>query len=106
MFPFNKSSQRMPSITLSVKGVEIPLSDTIKYLEIVFDKKLTFRHNILKTCEKAIKCGRAPFPLLNRKSTLNSKNKILLYKMYIRPITTYVCQIWSTRRVKSYLKKL
>ena len=73
---FNKK-KRVPSIPLSVEGFEIPLLDTIKYLGILLDTKLTFRNHILKACEKAIKCGRAHFPLLNRKSTLNCKNKIL-----------------------------
>ena len=48
-------------MSLSVRGAEIPLLDTIKYLGIELDKKFTFRHHsfILKTCEKAIKYGRA-----------------------------------------------
>ena len=31
------------------------------------------------------------FPLLNRKSNLNVKNKLLLYKVVIRPIFMYGC---------------
>ena len=31
------------------------------------------------------------YPLLNRKSEFNVKNKLLLYKVVIRPIFTYGC---------------
>lgn len=106
IFPFNKSLKRNASISLSVDGVQIPLLDAIKYLGIVLDKKLTFKQQVLQSCEKAVKCGRALFPLLNRRSFLNSKNKLLLYKMCIRPIMTYGCQIWSKRCANTYIKKL
>lgn len=106
IFPFNKSPKRVPSIPLSIDGTEIPILDSIKYLGIVIDKKLTFRHHILQSCDKATKCGRALFPLLSRKSTLNCKNKILLYKMCIRPIMTYGCQVWSNKCAKTHIKKL
>lgn len=106
IFPFNKSPKRTPTLALSLGATEIPLRETVKYLGIELDKKLTFKHHILQTCEKAVRCGRALFPLLNRRSTLNRKNKILLYRMCIRPIMTYGCQVWSKRCAKTYLKKL
>lgn len=106
IFPFNKSPKRIPSNTLTINGTTIPLQDSIKYLGLVLDKKLTFKHHILQTCDKALKCGRALLPLLNRKSQLNGNNKLLLYKMCIRPIMTYGCQVWFPRSAKTYLKKL
>ena len=77
IFPFNKSPKRIPSIQLSVEGVEIPLLDAIKYLGIELDKQLSLRHHVPKICERAIKCGTDLFPLLSRKSTLNYENKAL-----------------------------
>ena len=70
---------------LSVDGAEIPLLDTIKYLGIELEEKLTFRHHILKSCEMAIKYGRALFQLINLEATLNCKNKILRsYKIFLQ----------------------
>lgn len=106
IFPFNKSPKRVPTISLSVDGMEIQIQDSVKYLGIIFDKKLIFKKHILETCNKAVKCGRALYPLLNRKSKLNIKNKLLLYKMCIRPILSYGCQIWSSRVAKTNLKCL
>lgn len=106
IFPYNKSPKRIPSIQLSVNNEIIPLEDSVKYLGVLFDKKLNFNAHISYISGKAIKCGRALFPLLNRKSKLNVKNKTLIYKMCIRPIITYGCPIWSTQMTQTNLKKL
>lgn len=106
IFPYNKSPRRIPSLALSVNGSDIPLLDSVKYLGITFDKKLNFKHHIIDIADKAIKCGRALYPLINKRSLLTPKNKILLYKMCIRPIMAYGCQIWFKRSAASNLKKL
>lgn len=95
LFPYNKSPKRIPSAKLTVEGREIGFSDSIKYLGITLDQKLTFKKHIHNTCINAIRCGRGLYPLLHRRSKLNFKNKLLLYKMCIRPILTYGCQIWK-----------
>lgn len=106
LFPFNKSPKRTPTQTLFVENINIPLQDSVKYLGIIYDKKLNFKKHIDYTCEKAIKCGRALYSLLNRKSSLNFQNKMLLYNMCIRPIMSYGCQIWFPKCAKTNLKKL
>lgn len=95
LFPFNKSPKRQPTRKLMANGREIPFSKTIKYLGITLDEKLTFRQHIDSVCVSAVRCGRALFPLLNRKSKLDIRNKLMLYRMCIRPILTYGCQIWN-----------
>lgn len=84
----------------------IEIKNSVKYLGMIFDKKLNFKDHIDHITVKAIKCGRALYPLLNRKSALNLKNKIMLYKMCIRPIMTYSCQAWFPKIAKSHIKKL
>lgn len=106
IFPFNKSPKRIPTINLTIQGSNVPLQNSIKYLGVILDKKLTFKEHISYISRKALRCGRALFPLLNRKSSLNVQNKILLYKMCIRPIMTYGCQVWSKLCAKTHFKKL
>lgn len=106
IFPYNKSPKRIPTLNLTFQGEDINLEDSVKYLGVIFDKGLTFKSHIMYTCDKAIKCGRALYPLLNRKSKLNCNNKLLLYKMCIRPILTYGCQIWSPKAARTNLKRL
>lgn len=102
----NKSPKRKPSIPLHFRNTDIPFKSSIKYLGVILDKNLTYKDHILNTCEKATRCGRALFPLLNRKSKLNGKNKLLIYKSCIRPILTYGCQVWSGRCAKTNVRKL
>lgn len=106
LFPFNKSPKRIPTQMLSVNNTIIPLQKSVKYLGIIFDQKLNFREHIEYTCEKSVKCGRALYPLLNRKSRLNHKNKMLIFNTCIRPIMTYGCPVWYPRAAKTNVKKL
>lgn len=106
IFPFNKSPKRVPNIPLQIQGNSIEIKKSIKYLGIILDSKLTFKEHVHQVCEKAIRCGRALFPLLNRKSKLNLKNKLLLYNMCIRPIMTYGCQAWYRKTAACHIKKL
>lgn len=105
IFPFNNSRKRIPSRPFTVQNKLIPFSDSIKYLGVTLDRKLLFKNHLDISCSKAIKCGRSLFPLLNRKSKLNIKNKLLLYKMCIRPILTYACPVWQNC-AKTHKKRL
>ena len=89
IFPFNKLPKRKPLTTFNIRETLIPMNQNVKYLGIFFDKYLTLKHHILQTHEKALKCDRALYSLLKRKSQWNSKNKLSLYKSCIRPIMTY-----------------
>ena len=105
IFPFNKSPKRDPTLELSLGNTILPIKPVVKYLGIMLDSKLLFKQHIAMICDKAVKCGRALFPLLNRKSVLNYKNKMLLYKACIRSILTYGCSIFR-KCAKSHLKRL
>lgn len=106
IFPYNRSLKRIPTRHVYSGGVLIPLGDSVKYLGVILDKKLSFKQHLEYICEKAVRCGKALYSLLNRRSKLNFKNKILLYKMCIRPIMTYACQVWFFKASRTYRKKL
>lgn len=105
IFPYNKSPKRIPRRELVFGNDRITVSNNVKYLGVVLDKKLIFKTHINEMCTKTIKCFKALWPLLNKRSLLNFKNKNLLYKSVIRPILTYACPIWYTA-ANSHLKKL
>lgn len=106
IFPYNKSPKRIPTQILFGNGDIIPIKEDVKYLGIVLDKKLNFRQHVNYICDKAINCGRALYPILNRRSKLNLKNKLLLYNMCIRPILTYGCPVWFKKTTKTHIRKL
>jgi hypothetical protein len=57
-------------------------------------KKLTFASHTAKSIEKSEKAFRIVYSSLNRKSRLNSHNKLLLYKTSIRSILGYGVETW------------
>lgn len=105
LFPFNKSPKRIPTIQFQHENTNIPLSDFVKYLGVHLDKKLNFKNHIEHIVDKATKCCRALYPILNKKSQLSADNKIIIYKTVIRPILLYGCYVWGNV-AKTHIKKL
>ena len=53
------------------------------------DEKLNFENYTEGVRKKALKAIKALWAILNKRSTLSTKNKNLIYKSIIRPILTY-----------------
>lgn len=105
IFPYNKSPKRIPTRQISFGNDTIPIQDNAKYLGVILDKKLTFKNHIDETRKKCIRITRALWPLLNKRSSLNLKNKNLIYKSIIRPSLIYACPVWY-KAARTHLKKL
>lgn len=105
IFPFNNSPKRTPKSNIIVNDSTIQFSNEVSYLGITLDRKLTFASHIKKSCVKTSNCLRSLYPVLNRRSRLNLKNKNLLFTSIIRPILTYGAPIWS-HSAWSHRKKL
>jgi hypothetical protein len=71
------------------------LSNEVKYLGVHLDKRLTFESHISKSVEKASSAFKILYSFLNRKSKLCVANKLLLYKVCIRPILCYGVECWN-----------
>lgn len=84
---------------------EIDWAPNLKYLGIIIDKKLKFKDHCQYVLEKSQKVVRILFSMINRKSELNIRNKILLYKVAIRPIHTYASPILRSA-AKCHVNKL
>lgn len=78
-----------------MKFTQIEWSQTIKYLGVLLDKRLTYRHHIQSTKIKSIKILNIFYSLLCKHSKLTLNNKLLLYKAVFRPVLTYASPIWS-----------
>lgn len=93
IFPFNNSPKRLPTRQIKFDNEFVDIQKDVKYLGVWLDKKLNFSKHIDETCKKSIRSLRSLWPMLNKRSTLNKKNKNLLYKSVIRPTLTYGCPI-------------
>lgn len=105
LFPFNKSRKRNPSIPLRHENKNIPFDNSVKYLGVYLDKKLIFKKHIENATDKAMKCFRALYPLISKRSKLNVDNKLAVYKTVIRPVMLYGCCVWG-KAANSHTKKL
>lgn len=91
---FTLRKETCPPVTLN--GQAIPQADTVKYLGIHLDKRLTWRKHIFtKRKQLGLKFSKM-YWLLGRKSQLSIENKILIYKAIFKPIWTYGIQLWGT----------
>ena len=90
----NRRTREVPDDFFHFDGASIEWATSAKYLGLILDKKLTMKQNTEHVIEKTQKALRILYPLINRKSKLNSENKILLFKLALRPIYTYGCPIY------------
>jgi hypothetical protein len=77
----------------------------VKYLGVILDTKLLMRQNIENNIKKARKATSILFPLLTKYSSVPLREKITLYRSYIRPILTYACPVFANA-AKTHIKKL
>lgn len=78
--------------------------NSVKYLGIHLDKRMSFIHNTKNLINKAQNAIRVLYPLLNRNSKLSISTKRLLYTAIIRPILTYASPVWCSMSKTSMTK--
>ncbi|KAK7871524.1 hypothetical protein R5R35_010330 [Gryllus longicercus] len=88
--------RRTRNTRIEINGKLIENVDTVKYLGLHLDKKLTWKKHIsIKRKEAELK-SRQMIWLIGRKSCLSLGNKILLYKTILKPIWSYGIELWGT----------
>lgn len=81
---------------LVLNGIPIPKANTVKYLGMHLDKRLTWKEHIKsKRKHLDIKIKKMVW-LLRPKSELSFNNKLILYKAILKPVWTYGIQLWGT----------
>jgi hypothetical protein len=78
-----------------MNNVQLPCADHVKYLGLHLDRKLTWHHIFTKRKQLGLTLT-SMYWLLERRSQLSLRNKLLLYKTILKPIWTYVIQLWGT----------
>lgn len=93
--PHLKYSNKLnKSVPVYIEGQLVNIVDSIKYLGIRINKTLSFKDHVKDIRSKASLAFRVLFPFLCRDSVLDSHNKLLIYKLYIRPLITYAAPAW------------
>ena len=91
--------------TVNLFENQIQTAPTRKYLGVHLDQKLKFGSHLTKTKNKAQGAMHKLFLLLFS-DNINVKNKLLIYKVIIRPIMLYACPIWGGVAAKCHIDKL
>lgn len=106
IFVSNRRTKQVPLNEINVLNSSVIWNSEVKYLGVVIDKKLTFNHHIEHILRKANTAIHTLHPLLNSNSSLCVENKLLLYKLAIRPIITYASPAYIESLAESHKKKL
>jgi hypothetical protein len=105
IFFTRRRTKELPSSAFKFNNTSINWSNSVKYLGIILDKKVTFKNHFEYCLEKANKTIKMLYPLLNKKSQFNTCNKLMLYKQIIRPAFCYGSPI-LVNAAKTHVQKL
>jgi len=93
--------RKVTSPPLYINQSTIPQTDTVKYLGLHFDKRLTWREHVTKTRKYLDLKTREMIWLIGKHSPLSLTNKLLIYKTVLKPIWTYGLAIWGCAAASS-----
>lgn len=105
LFITNRLKKQLPKSTIRIFDTDVKWQSDCKYLGMVLEKKLTFKKHFDYVIHRANVAIRTLYPMISRKSQLNVKNKLMIYKLAIRPIVTYACPAFI-EIAKTHIKKL
>jgi hypothetical protein len=83
-----------PPVKLNNK--HLPQAEEVKYLSIHLDRRLTWRKYITTKRKQLVLKLRNLYWIIGRKSQLSLENKLLVYKVILKPAWTYGIQLWGT----------
>jgi len=80
---------------VQINQTNIPQTDTVKYLGIHFDKRLTWKDHVQTKRKKLGHKTREIKWIIGRHSPLSLENKIIIYKTVLKPVWTYGIELWG-----------
>jgi hypothetical protein len=85
---------RLPDFLLTLNGRDIPFVNSVKYLSVIFDKKITWRLHIETIEVKTFRTFIRIYPLF-KSEQLSTNIKLTPHKALIRSAMTYACPAWE-----------
>lgn len=87
---------------LQINQVDVKITNQAKYHGLILDHKLTFTKHITNIIQKANAAISMLYLLICRNRHISIKNKLIIYKLCIRPILLYACPVWSNTSQSNY----
>ena len=91
---FTLKKRTCPPVYLNNK--QLPQTEQVKYLGIHLDRRLTWRNHITAKKKQLDLKLRNLYWIIGRQSRLSLTNKLLVYKIILKPIWTYGVQLWGS----------
>jgi hypothetical protein len=86
--------RRLPEDDLQLIGRNIPFVNSVKYLGVTFDRRMTWRPHIKKTAAKALGTYIRTNSIFTSKH-LSAHSKLIVYIALNRSKVTYACPTWE-----------
>lgn len=80
---------------LQYNSEKIEIVRSAKYLGVFLSCNLKFNIHVKHVIQKAKKAMNTLFPFIKYENDFNLENKLLMYKLFLRPILTYSIQAWN-----------
>lgn len=94
-FTKKRKSCYIPQSNLTMFGNDIEWSNSVKYLGVFLNTRLTFKDHVSYILNKMNIGIKLLYPLINRKSQLSFENKISILKLIFQAIALYACPTWG-----------
>jgi hypothetical protein len=79
-----------------INNVQLSQTEEIRYLGLHLDRRLTWHKHIFTKRKQLRIAFTKMYWLLGRKTKLSINNKLLIYKIILKPIWAYGIQLWGT----------
>jgi len=87
-----------PCPAVSIHGITIQNTQTVKYLGLTLDRRLTWAHHIKSKRLNLSSRLRLLQKIMNNNKFTIINTKLLIYKSLIKPVWTYGIQLWGNEK--------
>jgi metal-sulfur cluster biosynthetic enzyme len=82
----------------TIYNMPIPIRREVKYLCLRFDRRLTWQAHIKAKRQQLNLRVKKYYWLIGKNSELSIENKLLLYKIILKPVWTYGTELWGSSK--------